>query len=357
MKKITLKRLAKKLKTLSLSREIRIMEVCGTHTMEFFRTGVKDIFPKGLYLIDGPGCPVCVTPNEYLDRAIEIGKTYKNTILATFGDMLKVPSSYSSLKKERAKGMNIQIVYSPLDALTLAKENPEKEVIFLGIGFETTAPGEALVIFKAKQMDIKNFSLLSGIKLTVPAVCALLEGDHVNIDGFIYPGHVSVVTGMEPYHMIAKKYKKPGVVTGFEAHDLIIGTLTLLRLIENKNLIAVNEYRRVVKENGNKSAREIMDRVFKKGTSLWRGLGNIPESGLFIKEEFREFDAHYKFPVNPPPPKEHSGCKCGDILKGILSPIECPLFGTVCTPEEPVGPCMVSSEGACAAYYKYGGNL
>ncbi len=354
IKKKNLKILARKLQNLSLKKSIHIMEVCGTHTMEFFRTGVKDIFPKGLHLIDGPGCPVCVTPNEYLDRAIEIGKEYKNTIITTFGDMIRVPSSYSSLKEEKAKGMPIEIVYSPFDALSIAKENPDKEIVFLGVGFETTAPGEAAAILRAKKENIKNFSLFSGAKLTVPAVCALLDSEDVKIDGFIYPGHVSVITGMNPYYMIAEKYEKPGVVTGFEVRDLIIGVLSLIKLVENKRNIAINEYRRVVKDTGNKKAREAMYEVFQKGSSLWRGLGEIPESGLFIREKYRDFDAYYKFPVDPPPPKEHPGCRCGEILKGLITPFECPLFGKVCTPESPVGPCMVSSEGACAAYYKYG---
>ncbi len=354
VKKESIKKLAKKLNNLELKRDLYIMEVCGTHTMEFFRTGVKDIFPKKLHLIDGPGCPVCVTPNTYLDRIIEIGKKYKNIVITTFGDMIRVPSSYSSLREEKAKGMNIEIVYSPFDALEIAKKNPDKEVIFLGIGFETTAPGEAATIIRAKEENIKNFSLLSGAKLTIPAVCALLEGKDAKIDGFIYPGHVSVVTGMKPYHMIAKKYGKPGVVTGFEAHDLIIGTLSLITLIKGKKQIAINEYKRVVREEGNLTARTIMYKVFEKGPSTWRGLGEIPDSGLFIRETYRDFDALYKFPVNPPPPKEHPGCRCGEILKGQIIPYECPLFGKTCTPETPVGPCMVSSEGACAAYYKYG---
>ena len=354
MKKKYIKKLAERLRSLKLEKEIHIMEVCGTHTMEFFRTGVKDIFPERLHLIDGPGCPVCVTPNEYLDRAIEIGKTYKNIKITTFGDMLKVPSSYSSLKDEKASGMDIEIVYSPFDALEIAKENPSKEVVFLGVGFETTAPGEAATILKAKKIGIKNFSVLSGAKLTIPAVHALLDGKNTNIDGFIYPGHVSAITGMEPYYMIAERYKKPGVVTGFESYDLLIGTLSLIALIETKRSIAINEYKRVVREKGNENARAIMYTVFEKGLSVWRGLGEIPESGLFIREEYREFDAYYKFPVTPPPPREHPGCRCGEILLGLITPFECPLFGKVCTPETPVGPCMVSTEGACAAYYKYG---
>lgn len=348
-----LKTWAKKLKEFPLERNIHIMEVCGTHTMEFFKTGVKSLFPEKLHLIDGPGCPVCVTPNEYLDRAIEIGKTY-DVIIATFGDMIKVPSSYSSLKEEKANGMNVKIVYSPIDALNIAKENPKKEVIFLGVGFETTVPSEARTLLQAKKENIKNFSLLSGAKLTIPAIWALLDAKEVNIDGFIYPGHVSAITGTKPYYKIAKKYNKGGVVTGFENYDLIIGTLMLLKIIESEKPKVVNEYKRVVKEKGNETAQKIMYEVFEKKSSLWRGLGKIPKSGLFIKEKYKEFDTYYKFPVTPPSSREHPECRCGDVLRGIISPIACPLFGKVCTPRKPIGPCMVSSEGACAAYYKYG---
>lgn len=353
MDKETVKKLAEELKNFPLDEEVRIMEVCGTHTTEFFRTGVKDLFPEKLKLVDGPGCPVCVTPNEYLDRVIEIGEKY-NTIITTFGDMIKVPSSYSSLSREKSGGMDIEVVYSPLDALELAEKNPGREVVFISVGFETTAPSEAVAILEARKRNIKNFSLLSGNKLTPPAVRALLDSGRVNIDAFLLPGHVSAIIGVAGWRFISEVYNKPCVVAGFENHDLIRGTLLILKLKRDGRGDTLNEYTRVVKEEGNKKAREIMYEVFKKGDSKWRGIGAIPESGLDIKDEFAEYDANKKFPVTPPPSKEPEGCRCGELLCGLITPEECPLFGKACSPDHPVGPCMVSTEGPCAAYYKYG---
>ncbi|MCP4132153.1 MAG: hydrogenase formation protein HypD [bacterium] len=353
MKKDTIKKLADALKNRKLDREIRIMEVCGTHTVEFFKSGVKDIFPEGLILVDGPGCPVCVTANDYLDRAIEIGKEYK-PIIATFGDMIKVPSSYSSLGKEIAAGMDIRVVYSPLEAITLAEENPDREVIFLSVGFETTAPTESATVLEAEKRNVKNFSLLSCNKLTPPAVEALLAADEVKIDGFIIPGHVSAVIGSNPWKFIPEKYNKPSVVAGFDPEDLITGVLMLLELFKNNTVALENEYKKIVKEEGNVHAIDLMYKVFEKADAHWRGIGVIPNSGLSIREEYAAFDAVKKFPVTVPEPKEAPGCRCGDLLRGLIAPTECPLFGTACTPEHAVGPCMVSFEGPCSAYYKYG---
>ena len=344
---------ADKLRNLKLDRTVPIMEVCGTHTTQFFHTGVKDLFPENLHLIDGPGCPVCVTANGYLDRAIEISKQHGVT-LATFGDMMRVPSSYSSLQKEKAEGLFVEMVYSPLDALAMAKENPGKEVVFLSVGFETTIPTEAVAVKKAGEEGVKNFSLLAGNKLTPPAVRALLDSQEVNIDGFILPGHVSVITGITGWRFVAEEFKKPCVITGFEAQDLLVGTLVLIRLIEEGKAEIVNEYGRVVSEQGNTKARAVIDEVFETGEAVWRGIGVIPQSGLKLRSEFADFDAARKFPVDPPPEVEPDGCRCGDILRGKLLPPQCPLFGRTCTPESPVGACMVSSEGSCAAYYKYG---
>lgn len=352
MNKELVKKLAELLKDRKLKKELRIMEVCGTHTAEFFKTGVKDLFPEGLSLIDGPGCPVCVTPNAFLDLAITIARDYK-VILATFGDMIKVPSSYSSLAKEKADGMDVRIVYSPLDAVKLAADNPDREVIFLSVGFETTAPSEAIAILEAEKQGIKNFSLLSCNKLTPPAVEALINADEVKIDGFIVPGHVSAIIGREPWDFIATKYGKPGVIAGFEAYDLITGVLSLIDLLENDEKVLKNGYTTVVKENGNAHAKKIIEQVFDVTSSVWRGIGEIPGSGLKIKEQYAAYDAERKFPATPPPVKEHPGCRCGDLLRGIITPPECPLFEKVCSPENAVGPCMVSSEGPCAAYYKY----
>jgi len=352
MNRELVKKLADTLRDRKLREEIRIMEVCGTHTAEFFKTGVKDIFPDKLMLIDGPGCPVCVTPNAYLDRAIEIAKEY-GVILTTFGDMIKVPSSYSSLAKERAEGMDIRIVYSPLDALRIAEAHPLKEVVFLSVGFETTAPSEAIVILEAEKKSINNFSILSCNKLTPPAVEALLNADEVKIDGFILPGHVSAVIGREPWDFISKKFNRPGVIAGFDAHDLITGVLSLIDLIEKKEAKITNSYTIAVKENGNPNAVKIMDSVFERCSEVWRGLGELPESGLKIREEYSMFDASKKFSVILPPVKEHAGCRCGDLLRGLIIPPECPMFDKVCSPENAIGPCMVSGEGPCSAYYKY----
>ena len=347
-----LKKLALLLRNLSLKNEVRIMEVCGTHTTEFFKTGVRDMLPQNLVLIDGPGCPVCVTPNSYLDTAIEIGRKH-GAVIATFGDMVKVPSSYSSLAGEKADGMDVRIVYSPLEALDIAEKNTGREIVFLSVGFETTAPAEAATVLEAKKRNIKNFSILPGNKLTVPAVKALLDSQEVKIDGFIIPGHVSALIGADAWRFIPEQYNKPCVVSGFEAHDLMTGLISLTGLILNGKNELKNEYSRVVKPEGNKNAIDIMLSVFKPETSVWRGLGPIPESGLAVREEYSMFDALKKFPVAPPEPREDPLCRCGELLRGLILPPDCPLFGKKCTPESPVGPCMVSTEGPCSAFFKY----
>ncbi len=344
--------LAARLRELRTDREIRIMEVCGTHTTEFFRTGVRDLFPRGITLVDGPGCPVCVTPNDYLDRAIEIGK-HHGTVIATFGDMMRVPSSRSSLAKEKAGGMDIRVVYSPMAALEMAAEAGDREVMFLSVGFETTAPTEAAVLVQAAERGIGNFSLLGGNKLTPPAVEALITAGESRIDGFILPGHVSAVIGAGAWRFISGRHGLPCVISGFEAPDLMMGTLALARMIAEGEKETVNQYERVVREEGNLTAKEIIGRVFETGPASWRGIGVIPDSGLAIREEFAAFDAARKFPVTVPEPREAPGCRCGELLRGLIAPPECGLYGTACTPDEPVGPCMVSSEGPCAAYYKY----
>ncbi len=347
-----LKEYSEKLKNLALEKTINIMEVCGTHTVQFFHTGVKDIFPAKLNLVDGPGCPVCVTTNDYLDRAIEIARHY-NAILCTFGDMMRVPSSYSSLQKEKAEGMAITIVYSPLDAVEIARANPGKEVIFLSVGFETTIPTEAFTIKKVQEDNIKNFSLLAGNKLTPPAVAALLESKEVNIDGFILPGHVSTITGVKGWRFVTEKYKKPCVIAGFNTRDLVMGTMLLVNLVIKGEQKILNAYKEVVTQEGNIKAQEIMHEIFETVDANWRGIGVIPGSGMKLKDAYADFDAEKKFPVTLPPVVEPKGCRCGEVLRGIISPLECPLFGKKCTPQTPVGACMVSSEGSCAAYYKY----
>jgi hydrogenase expression/formation protein HypD len=353
MNETVLKHLAETLSNMVIDADIRIMEVCGTHTTEFFRTGVRSLFPQKLLLIDGPGCPVCVTPNEYVDRAIEIGKT--GAVLATFGDLLKVPSSYSSLAKEKSRGMRVEIVYSPMEALNIAENNPDREVVFLSVGFETTAPTEAAAVLAAREKNVRNFSILPGNKLTPPAVKALLDSGEVNIDGFILPGHVSAIIGSRAWEHIAREYGKPCIIAGFEAFDLLTSTIELVDMIRTKCVECKNNYTRVVREEGNSKAREIMYRVFQTSLSFWRGIGEIPESGLSVRDEFADFDAERKIQVALPPVKEHPGCRCGELLRGVITPPDCPLYGTACIPENPVGPCMVSSEGPCSAYYRYQG--
>jgi hydrogenase expression/formation protein HypD len=352
MEKNVVAQLAERLKRLKLDSEIRVMEVCGTHTTEFFRTGVRDIFPKNLTLIDGPGCPVCVTTNGYLDRAIEISRRH-GAVLATFGDMIKVPSSYSSLIRERAQGMAVEVVYSPMNALEMAAKDPGREIVFLSVGFETTAPLEAVAVTEAKRRGIGNFSILPGNKLTVPAVKALLELGEARIDAFIIPGHVSSIIGADPWREIPEKYGRPCVISGFQAQDLVTGMLAVTGMVLGGRKELVNDYPRAVKEEGNPKAREIMFSVFEPADAEWRGIGMIPGSGLAVRGEFAEFDASRKFQVDVPEPREHGGCRCGELLRGLILPPDCPLFGKACTPAEPVGPCMVSSEGPCSAYYKY----
>ena len=353
MKKELLKKLADALKNSRPKKEIRIMEICGTHTAEFFKTGVRSILPEKVTLVDGPGCPVCVTSNDYLDRVIETGKKY-GAVITTFGDMLKVPSSYSSLSAEKSSGMDVRVVYSPMEALAIAEENPSKEVVFLSVGFETTAPAEAASVLEAKNRNLKNFSLIAGNKLTPPAVKALLNAGEVNIDGFIIPGHVSALIGAAPWKFIADEFSRPGVIAGFAAEELIAGTLALLKLAESGKNAIENKYHTVVKQNGNEKAVKIMYSVFEISAANWRGLGLIPDSALVLKEEYSDFDASRRLPVTPPPVRERQECRCGELLRGLISPADCPLFAGHCVPESPVGPCMVSSEGPCSAYYKYG---
>jgi len=352
MKRELIIKLTQLLQKRNIDNEVRIMEVCGTHTAQFFKTGVKDMLPPGLTLIDGPGCPVCVTPNSYLDRGIAIAKD-KNAIIATFGDMIKVPSSYSSLAMEKSEGMDVRIIYSPLDAIDIAEKNQDREVLLISVGFETTAPSEALTLLEAEKRGIKNFSLLCGNKLTPPAVDALLNADEVKIDGFIIPGHVSTIIGKSPWNFIAEKYGKPGVISGFETEDLITGVISLLDMIKNQDISIKNGYTSAVRDGGNIRAMEIINSVFDITDSEWRGLGIVPGSGLSIKDKYSSFDAGKKFDVAVPPSKEHPGCRCGDLLRGLILPPECPLFDKGCSPEHAIGPCMVSSEGPCSAYYRY----
>ena len=335
------------------SHKIRLMEVCGTHTMAIASAGIKRLLPDTIELISGPGCPVCVTSQEDIDRAVKIA-TQKDVIMTTFGDMMRVPGSSGSLDDARRKGADVRVVYSPLDALGIAEENPGKRVIFMGIGFETTSPTIAASVIQAKERDLRNFFLLSNFKLIFPALEMLSRSKKVKVDGFICPGHVSVVTGSTPYQRIASRFKKPCVITGFDPVDIIKGITCLVRQVVKGKACVEIEYKRVVKKKGNLKARRALRRVFSVCDARWRGLGSIKKSGLRLRREYARFDAEKEFKVKVPRVKEPKGCLCGEVLQGIHSPLDCRLFKKVCTPRNPVGPCMVSSEGTCAAYYKYG---
>jgi len=336
-----------------IDRDITLMEVCGTHTMVIFRYGIKDTLPPGLHLLSGPGCPVCVTSNEYLDKAIAYA-SQDGVIIATFGDMVKVPGSASSLVKEKSNGARIRVVYSSLEALKIAQDNPRSKVIFLGIGFETTAPTVASSILIASQEKLSNYFVLSGHKIMPPAMRALVEDGQIKIDGFICPGHVSAITGSKIYEFISRDYGIPCVVAGFEPIDVLQSISLILSQIKSGQAKVENEYKRAVTKEGNLKAQSLMEEVFNLDTSNWRGIGEIEQSGLKIREKYRDFDVEKRFPISIEESHENPECICGAILKGLKTPLDCSLFKKVCHPTHPVGACMVSAEGTCAAYYKYG---
>lgn len=337
-----------------LNKPLKLMEVCGGHTHSIFKYGIEDILPPNLELIHGPGCPVCVMPKGRLDDAIAISQNH-NVILATFGDTMRVPGSHTNLLQAKAQGADIRMVYSPLDSLQIARDNPDKEIVFFALGFETTAPSTALTILQAAAENITNFSMFSNHVLVIPALQALLDNADLQLDGFIGPGHVSMVIGTEPYQFIAQKYHKPIVIAGFEPLDILQSIWMILQqLVENRCEVE-NQYNRLVEPAGNLVALQAMNQVFAVRENFdWRGLGEIPESGLKIRTEYTQFDAENQFIIPNLKVADHKACKCGEILKGVLKPWGCKVFGTACTPETPIGSCMVSSEGACAAYYKYG---
>ncbi|MFB2981532.1 hydrogenase formation protein HypD [Microseira sp. BLCC-F43] len=337
-----------------LEKPLKIMEICGGHTHSIFKYGIENMLPDNIEFIHGPGCPVCVMPKGRLDDAIAISQNPK-VIFTTFGDAMRVPGSKYSLLQAKAQGADIRMVYSPLDSLKIAKENPDKEVVFFAIGFETTAPSTAFTVLQAAAENVKNFSLFSNHVLVIPALQALLDNPDLQLDGFIGPGHVSMVIGSEPYQFIAQEYHKPIVVSGFEPLDILQSVWMLLQQLVEGRCEVENQYNRLVQERGNINALEAMNKVFEvRETFEWRGLGDIPNSGLKIRAEYAQFDAEVKFTVPGVKVADHKACKCGEILKGVLKPWQCKVFGTACTPETPIGTCMVSSEGACAAYYKYG---
>ncbi|MHC4873882.1 MAG: hydrogenase formation protein HypD [Planctomycetota bacterium] len=335
-------------------RPLVFMEVCGTHTVSAFRTGLRSLLPDNVNLLSGPGCPVCVTPVGYIDHAIEISRQ-PNSVIVTFGDMLRVPGSKSSLEREKATGADVRMVYSPMDALNMAKDETDKNIVFLGVGFETTTPTIAWTIKEAAEKDIENYFVLSAHKTIPEAMTLLVTSGEVKLDGYMCPGHVSVITGSKMYEPICEAGKIPCVVTGFEAIDMAKGIEMLVKqVIENRANVEV-EYSRSVTADGNAEAQKLCSEVFDKCDTEWRGFGVIPDSGLDIAEKYKAIDAAVKFAdVEIPEPVRHTGCSCGEVLKGLCIPTDCKLFGNVCTPSNPVGACMVSSEGACAAFYKYG---
>ncbi|MFW5739458.1 MAG: hydrogenase formation protein HypD [Myxococcota bacterium] len=328
------------------------MEVCGTHTMAIYRHGIRQLLPPNVRLLSGPGCPVCVTPNAYLDRAVALARQ-PGFIITTFGDMMRVPGSTSSLQQERAQGADVRVVYSALDALDLARNEPSRQVVFLGVGFETTAPTVAATVEAAASQRVQNFSVLSAAKVIPPALGALVADPALRLDGFLCPGHVSVILGTEPYEPLAKDHRLPCVVAGFEALDVLQALMMLLEQRASAQARVEIAYRRAVTPQGNPVARKILDRVFEVSDSGWRGLGVLPASGLALRQAYRAHDAA-RFEVDVEPTREHPGCACGDILRGIKTPFDCKLFGGVCTPDRPQGACMVSSEGTCSAAFRYG---
>jgi len=327
------------------------MEVCGTHTMAISRSGLRSALSRRVDLVSGPGCPVCVTSQRDMGRAIALAGV-EGVILATFGDMMRVPGPQGTLMEASSRGADVRVVYSPLDAVALAEENPDRRVVFLGVGFETTAPAVAGAVLRAAEKGVHNFYVFSLHKLIPPALQALVNMDDFSIDGFLLPGHVSVILGTEAYRFLAEEHGIPCVISGFEPADILRAVYLLMRMKEDGKPGVANEYSRAVRPAGNPKARETMHRVFEDADAEWRGLGTIPGSGLRLREEFRTFDAG-EWRLEVPEPEERSGCRCGDVLCGKIRPPECPLFARACTPDEPFGPCMVSSEGTCASYYLY----
>jgi hydrogenase expression/formation protein HypD len=333
--------------------QVSIMEVCGSHTVAMFRYGIRKILPENIRVIAGPGCPVCVTSQQDIDYAVGICE-HPDTIITTFGDMMKVPGTKSTLRQMSEKGKDIRVVYSTLNALEFAKKNKDKKIIHIGIGFETTIPTVAAALQRAKQEKLDNFYVLSSHKIIPPALDVLVRSPKSKISGFLLPGHVSTIIGPKPYEFLTEQYKIPSVIAGFEALDILQSIVMILKQsIENKPRIEI-QYKRCVNENGNPVAKKMIDEVFKVSDVTWRGLGVMPKSGLELKPVYKTFDAKQHFKVNVPKPKK-TGCRCGDVLQGMIEPTKCPLFAKACTPNVPIGPCMVSSEGACSAYYRYGG--
>ncbi len=336
-----------------VARRVRIMEVCGTHTVSIFRSGLRALFPRELRLISGPGCPVCVTAQGDIDAAIELAGRSATTIV-TYGDMLRVPGRSGSLERARARGADVRVVGSARTGLRIAQEHPEREVVFLGVGFETTAPATAAVVRAARREGLANFSVLVSHKRVVPAMRALLEAGDVPLDGFLCPGHVSVIIGADAYRPIVERYGRPCVVAGFEPVQILRGVRQLLRQIACGVARIENVYPVAVSDSGNAVAKDLLREVFTVSAAVWRELGEIPESGLALARRYERFDARRRFGITTGPEHVNPACLCGQVIQGKVEPPQCGLFRNGCTPLAPVGPCMVSSEGTCAAWFKYG---
>ncbi len=332
--------------------QVRFMEVCGGHTMAIQKFGIPSLLPDNVSLVSGPGCPVCVTSLQFVDHAIALGQR-DDFIITTYGDLIRVPGSSSSLEQEKSRGSDIRMVYSTLESLAIARDNPDKQVIFLGIGFETTAPASAAALVRARSENLKNFFVLSAHKVMPPAMAAIVDED-VKISGYLAPGHVSTITGSEIYRDISEKYGLPVVVSGFEPSDILQSIHMLLEQLRTEHIAVEIQYKRVVTPEGNRKAQRIMQDVFALRDDWWRGLGVLPLSGLGISDAYADWDAERRFTVELEPAKEPEGCICGEVLRGVSHPTDCILFDSVCNPANPVGTCMVSEEGACQAFYKYG---
>lgn len=351
---ITYEKLIDKIKLInSFEGNYNIMEVCGTHTMAISKFGIRSLLGENINLVSGPGCPVCVTPNLYIDYVYDLALN-EDVIIATYGDMIRVPGSKPerTLENAKAKGAKVKMVYSSLDAVKLAADNKDKKVVFLGIGFETTTPATAIAVKEAYNNEIKNFYILSLHKLVEPVMRALLEDKEVNINGFICPGHVAAVLGEDGFRFL-EEYKCPGVITGFKQDEIVDAIYYLVKSIKDGKYGVTNAYKSLVKSEGNKNSRAIIDEVFETRDDAWRGIGVISQSGLRLKEKYKRFDIESYYPINFETAERDNGCKCGEVLKGKIKPSQCSLFRKVCSPENPIGPCMVSSEGSCAAYYRF----
>ncbi len=338
---------------LAADRPATLMEVCGTHAHQFARYGLGQMLPECVELLSGPGCPVCVTPAGEIDAALALARVPGVTI-ATFGDMVRVPGSDSTLAEERARGADVKVLFSPIEAIDIA-ERSDRQVVLLGVGFETTAPGVAVVVAEARRRGLGNFTVFCTHKRLMPALDALMAAEDVAIDGLLAPGHVSTVIGWGAYREFVARHRVPCVVTGFEPHEMLRGVLALVRQLADGRAEVENEYPGAVAEPGNTRALAAIDEVFEPADAEWRGLGVIPDGGLVLREQFADLDALRRFGIAVEPGREDPRCRCGEVLRGALRPEQCGAFGRACTPAHPLGPCMVSSEGACAAVYKYGG--